>query len=306
MQYTSRQRQAVFMKARVTRVLKNHQQLDLYLKDQPEIKRKVEDYHRRHPYDDGMQWFDPGFMVETKEDYRRAEDLLEQRLQIASDYAGYSIYDLDQKGTYRMQLTSAGTTLVSIVCLIVFVIAFRYFLRTEEVRSCHSSFVRMIGYLVVLLKALLFSMLALVLMLSLALFNMHISREDYRTIYSNDLKATVSFKTDPDEREFVGGQKVKEISDRHSGTLTLSKDGVKVTKSIDEVEYLGDVEKGSIVEKIEYSNSLRETKVFGVSLMQMKENCLKIHLKKTASQTAKDKKDAQTKKELNSLLDSDK
>ena len=98
MQYTSRQRQAVFMKARMTHVLKNYQQLDLYLKDWPEIKRKVEDYHRRHPYDDGMQWFDSGFMVQTKEDYRRAEDLLEQRLQIASDYAGYSIYDLDQKG----------------------------------------------------------------------------------------------------------------------------------------------------------------------------------------------------------------
>lgn len=95
MQYTSRQRQAVFMKARMTRVLKNHQQLDLYLKDWPEVRHKVEDYHRRHLYDDGMQWFDPGFMVETKEDYRRAEDLLEQRLQIASDYAGYSIYDLD-------------------------------------------------------------------------------------------------------------------------------------------------------------------------------------------------------------------
>lgn len=205
-----------------------------------------------------------------------------------------------------MELTSAGTAVASIVCLIVFVIAFRYFLNTEEVRSCHSSFVRMIGYLVVLLEALLFSMLALVIMLSLALFNMHISHEDYRTIYSNDLKATVSFVTDPDEREFVGGQKVKEISDRHSGTLTLSKDGVKVTKSIDEVEYLGDVTKGSTVEKIEYSNSLRETKVFGVSLMQMKENCLKIHLKKTASQTTKEKKDAQTKKELNSLLDSDK
>lgn len=203
-----------------------------------------------------------------------------------------------------MELTSAGITLVSIVCLIVFVIAFRYFLNTEEVRSCHSSFVRMISYLVVLLEALLFSMLALVLMLTLALFNMHISHEDYRTIYSNDLKATVSFVTDPDEREFVGGQKVKEISDRHSGTLTLSKDGVKVTKSIDEVEYLGDVTKGSTVEKIEYSNSLRETKVFGVSLMQMKENCLKIHLKKTASQSAKEQKDAQTKKELNSLLGS--
>ena len=203
-----------------------------------------------------------------------------------------------------MELTSTGTTVVSIVCLIVFVIAFRYFLNTEEVRSCHSSFVRMIGYLVVLLEALLFSMLALVIMLMLALFNMHISHEDYRTIYSNDLKATVSFVTDPDEREFVGGQKVKEISDRHSGTLTLSKDGVKVTKSIDEVEYLGDVTKGSTVEKIEYSNSLRETKVFGISLMQMKENCLKIHLKKTASQTAKEKKDAQTKKELNSLFES--
>lgn len=142
-----------------------------------------------------------------------------------------------------MELTSAGTAVASIVCLIVFVITFRYFLNTEEVRSCRSSFVRMIGYLVVLLEALLFSMLALVLMLTLALFNMRISREDYRTIYSNNLKATVSFKTDPDEREFVGGQKVKEISDRHSGTLTLSKDGVKVTKSIDEVEYLGDVEK---------------------------------------------------------------
>ena len=205
-----------------------------------------------------------------------------------------------------MELTSAGTAVASIVCLIVFVITFRYFLRTKEVRSCHSSFVRMIGYLVVLLEALLFSMLALVLMLLLALFNMHVSRDDYHTIYSNSLKATVSFVTDPDEKEFVGGQKVKEISDRHSGTLTLSKDGVKVTKSIDEVEYLGDVEKDSTVEKIEYSNSLRETKVFGISLMQMKEDCLKIHLKKTASQSAKEKKDAQTKKELNSLLDSDK
>lgn len=99
-----------------------------------------------------------------------------------------------------MELTSAGTAVASIVCLIVFVIAFRYFLNTEEVRSCHSSFVRMIGYLVVLLEAALFSMLALVLMLTLALFNMRISREDYRTIYSNNLKATVSFKTDPDER----------------------------------------------------------------------------------------------------------
>lgn len=95
MQYTSRQRRAVFMKARLTNVLKNHQRLDLYLRDWPEIKRKVEDYHRRYPSDDGMQWFDPDFMVETKEDYRRAEDLLEQRLQIASDYSGYSIYDLD-------------------------------------------------------------------------------------------------------------------------------------------------------------------------------------------------------------------
>lgn len=95
MQYTSRQRQAVFMKARLTNVLKNHQQLDLYLRDWPEIKRKVEDYHRRYPSDDGMQWFDPDFMVETKEDYRRAEDLLEQRLKIASDYSDYSIYDLD-------------------------------------------------------------------------------------------------------------------------------------------------------------------------------------------------------------------
>lgn len=72
----------------------------------------------------------------------------------------------------------------------------------------------------------------------------------------------------------------------------------------DEVEYLGDVTKGSTVEKIEYSNSLRETKVFGVSLMQMKENCLKIHLKKPASEIAKEKKNTEIEKELRSLIES--
>lgn len=205
-----------------------------------------------------------------------------------------------------MQLTSAGTTLVSIVCLIVFVITFRYFLNTEEVRSCHSSFVRMIGYLVVLLEALLFSMLALVTMLMLALFSMHISREDYHTIYSNDLKATVSFKTDPDEREFVGGQKIKETTNRQSGILTISKDAVKVTRRVSGTEYLGDVEKGSIVEKIEYSNTLQESKMFGSTLMTNKENRLKIHLKKPASKYAEEKKNAETKKELKSLLESSK
>lgn len=135
--------------------------------------------------------------------------------------------------------------------------------------------------------------------------NLKDSKSNYRTIYSSDLKATVSFKTDLDEREFVGGQKVKEITSRQSGILTISKDAVKVTRRVSGTEYLGDVEKGSIVEKIEYLNTLQESKMFGSTLMTNKENRLKIHLKTPESKIAKEKQDAQNRKELNSLLDKD-
>lgn len=204
-----------------------------------------------------------------------------------------------------MELTSAGIVLVSIVCLITFVIAFVGFIKVEEVRACYSSVVRAIGYLFGMLMAALVTAVIFATTIMILAINLKDSKSNYRTIYSNDLKSTVSFGTELDEREFVGGQAVKEISDRQSGILTLSKDGVKITKSIASVKYLGDVEKGSIVEKVEYSNTLQESKVFGSILMTNKENRLKIYLKKTASDIAKKKKSEKIEKELNSLLDKD-
>ena len=162
-----------------------------------------------------------------------------------------------------MQLTSAGTILMSIVCTITFIIAFVGFVRIEDVRSCYSSVVRAIGYLFGAILAALVTAVAFVTTIMILAINLKDSKSDYHTIYSNDLKATVSFKTDLDEREFVGGQKVKEITSRQSGILTMSKDGVKVTRRA-AAKYLGDVEKGSIVEKIEYSNTLQESKMLGL------------------------------------------
>lgn len=203
-----------------------------------------------------------------------------------------------------MQLTSDGTILMSIVCAITFIIAFVGFVRTEDVRSCHRLVVRAICYLSGAILAAQVTVVVFITTIMLLAINLKDSKSDDRAIYSNDLKATVSFKTDLDEREFVGGQKIKETTNRQSGILTISKDAVKVTRRVSGTEYLGDVEKGSIVEKIEYSNTLQESKMFGSTLMTNKENRLKIHLKKPASEYAKEKKDAETKKELKSLLGS--
>lgn len=205
-----------------------------------------------------------------------------------------------------MQLTSAGTILMSIVCAITFIIAFVGFVRIEDVRSCYSSVVRAIGYLFGAILAALVTAVAFVTTIMILAINLKDSKSDYHTIYSNDLKATVSFKTDLDEREFVGGQKIKETTNRQSGILTISKDAVKVTRRVSGTEYLGDVEKGSIVEKIEYSNTLQESKMFGSTLMTNKENRLKIHLKKSESEIAKEKKNAEIEKDLNSILESSK
>lgn len=204
-----------------------------------------------------------------------------------------------------MQLTSDGTILMSIVCAITFIIAFVGFVRTEDVRSCYSLVVRAIGYLFGAILAAQVTVVAFITTIMILAMNLKDSKSDYRAIYSNDLKATVSFKTDIDEREFVGGQKIKETTNRQSGILTISKDAVKVTRRVSGTEYLGDVEKGSIVEKIEYSNTLQESKMFGSTLMTNKENQLKIHLKTPESKIAKEKQDAQNRKELNSLLDKD-
>lgn len=203
-----------------------------------------------------------------------------------------------------MQLTSDGTILMSIVCAITFVIAFVGFARIEDVRSCYSSVVRAIGYLFGAILAALVTAVVFVTTIMILAINLKDSKSDYRTIYSNDLKATVSFKTDLDEREFVGGRKIKETTNRQSGILTISKDAVKVTRRVSGTEYLGDVEKGSIVEKIEYSNTLQESKMFGSTLMTNKENRLKVYLKKTAEESDKEKKNAEIEKDLNSILES--
>ena len=127
----------------------------------------------------------------------------------------------------------------------------------------------------------------------------------YHTIYSNQLNADVKFVAS-DNAEFIGGQPIKSTSEKTTGTLTLSKNDTNVTRDINDAKFVGDVEKDSIVEKIEYSNSTRETKLFGVTLFKLNGwNDLKIHLKKPESKTLKEKKDAQTRKELNSLLDKD-
>ena len=103
----------------------------------------------------------------------------------------------------------------------------------------------------------------------------------------------------------MGGQPIKKNAFGNKGTLILSKDGVEVKKDVYYAKYLGDKESGSIVEKIEYSNSVWETKIFGISLAKSKNHhALKIYLRKTTEKSAKDEKDAKIKKELNSILES--
>lgn len=109
---------------------------------------------------------------------------------------------------------------------------------------------------------------------------------------------------DSDNVEFIGGQPIKSTSEKTTGTLTLSKNDTTVNRDINDVKFVGDVEKDSIVEKIEYSNSTRETKLFGVTLFKLNGwNDLKIHLKKPESKTLKEQQDVENRKELNSLLD---
>lgn len=125
----------------------------------------------------------------------------------------------------------------------------------------------------------------------------------YHTIYSNQLNADVKFVAS-DNAEFIGGQPIKSTSEKTTGTLTLSKNDTTVNRDINDVEFVGDVVKDSVVEKIEYSNSTRETKLFGVTLFKLNGwHDLKIHSKKHESKIAKEKQDAKDRKALNSLLD---
>lgn len=204
-----------------------------------------------------------------------------------------------------MQLTSAGTILLTIVGLITFALTFRSFIKDESLDDESGLFKTSLA-----ITILFFSAVATTIITVLVYFiitSSHQTADNFHTIYSNRQNAKVVFKANLDDVEFVGGQPIKKNFFGINGTLTLSKDGVEVKKNVYFVYYLGDKEPGSIVEKIEYSNSVWENKIFGIVLARSEDHhALKIHLKKTSEKTAKEEKDAKIKKELNSILESSK
>ena len=203
-------------------------------------------------------------------------------------------------------MTTAGIILTTIICTTAFIFFFRLFAsiciskyqdnKTQKsIEYCFTVFVSTLG------TACIYAIVRLMI------YGFCQTTNNYHTIYQNEMNAKVVFKSSTDDAVFTGGQPIKQTTEDDHGTLTLSKDGVNLKKQIYSADYVGDVEKGSIVEKIEYSKSTQETKLFGISLLK-DENypSLKIHLKKPASKYAEEKKNAETKKELKSLLESSK
>ena len=204
-------------------------------------------------------------------------------------------------------LTLTGKILFLVVFALAFILFFRKTVKELGIESIEVDTERKSRYAVAVLISIALATLPIGAMLIVTdIFSN--TTDDYRTIYSNKIEATVSFMTSYDQVEFVGGKQLKDTTSDTRGVLTLSKDGVKLNRNIGYVDYIGRVEKGSVVEKIEYSNSLKESKLFGVTLMVEKSDRLKIHLNKPASEIAKEKKKeqkkAETEKELKSLLDS--
>ena len=204
-----------------------------------------------------------------------------------------------------MQLTSAGIILTVIVGLIVFITTLRHLI-TNELLDDEDDFINVMTVIVMFFFSTIVTFFSVVIVYSIFFFS-YKTTDNFHTIYSNQQNAKVVFKAYTDDAEFVGGQPIKKDAFRNKGTLTLIKDGVEVKKDIYSTKYFGDKELGSIVEKIEYSNSVWETKIFGISLAKSKDHhALKIYLKKTTEKSSKDEKDAKIKKELNSILESSK
>lgn len=205
-------------------------------------------------------------------------------------------------------LTLTGKILFLVVFVLAFVLFFRQTVKELGIKSIEVDIERKSRYVVAVLISFALATLPVGMLLIVTDF-LSSTTDNYRTIYSNKIEATVSFMTSYDQVEFVGGKQLKDETDNTYGVLTLSKDGVKLTRNIEYVDYIGRVEKGSIVEKIEYSNSVKESKLFGITLMVEESDRLKIHLNKPASEIAKEKKKeqkkAETEKELKSLLESD-
>ena len=202
-----------------------------------------------------------------------------------------------------MELTSAGQLLTVIVGLIVSITTLRHLMKNEFLDE-ENDFINAMTVIVMFLFSTIVAFFSVVIFYSIFFFS-YKTTDNFHTIYSNQQNAKVVFKAYTDDAEFVGGQTIKKNAFGNKGTLTLSKDGVEVKKDVYYAKYLGDKERGSIVEKIEYSNSVWETKIFGISLAKSKDHhALKIYLKKTTKKSAKDEKAAKIKKELNSILES--
>ena len=196
-------------------------------------------------------------------------------------------------------MTTEGIIFVATISIVTFIITFALFARSRE-RLLDAA-----SYIVGVIVGLFSSFLVLTVSIVLIICSAQPTEEHYHTIYSNEINASVKFSS-KDDVDFVGGQPIKQTSNRFSGTLTLSKDGSTVDRTIYTVEYLGDVEKGSVVEKIEYSNSVLENNLFGITIFRVTDwHSLKIHLKTLEAKTLKEKQDAQNRKELNSLLDNE-
>ena len=200
-------------------------------------------------------------------------------------------------------MTIAGIVLTTIICTAAFIFFIRLFASICISESNDDKTEKSIEYCFTLLVSVIGTACIFAIEMVL-IYGLCQTTDNYHTIYSNKMNAKVVFKSSADDAVFIGGQPIKQTTEDDHGTLTLSKDGVNLKKQIYSADYVGDVEKGSIVEKIEYSKSTQETKLFGISLLK-DENypSLKIHLKKPASEYAKEKKDAETKKELKSLLE---
>lgn len=201
-------------------------------------------------------------------------------------------------------MTIARIVLTTIICTAAFIFFFRLFAAICISESNDDKTEKSIGYCFTLFVSVICTACIFVIEMVL-IYGLCQTTDNYHTIYSNKMNAKVVFKSSTYDAVFIGGQPIKQTTEDDHGTLTLSKDGVNLKKQIYSTDYVGDVEKGSIVEKIEYSKSTQETKLFGISLFKDEDYAkLKIHLKKPASEYAKEKKDAETKQELKSLLES--
>lgn len=136
------------------------------------------------------------------------------------------------------------------------------------------------------------------ILFTIAIRTASIKELDSRTIYQNDQDVEVYVVTYQDEKIFTDSQLTSKIVST-SGRLHLKKDGVSISQSIDKIEYIGPNQKGSIVEKIEYSEKIYGESLFDLKLLNdVKSSRLKIYLKDPKSE----KSTRQTEESLKSFL----